>query len=291
MSLDNRYLEVAESINKKIESMIKTMTKSVESMAKTLDAISKQITDSFKYLDFSWFDEIGKELEKVEDDIIQFKTIIVRLGYPPHEDMPVSDIRRIVADYNEFGEEYVKKYLDDLMFEIYDEKYLDDILLKWEQTKLLSSRISILRNVIKCHNQQMYNASIPTLLPQLEGIIVDAFQHKGELRGHHLGVYLKHLLIKPNEEESYSFEDAIHIYYMQHILVHFEHGKEIRSEVSRHAILHGGLTNYGSRENSLKLILLFDFLSDCVSKITEETIVVAKKEIQENNNNKKKKNK
>jgi len=43
MSLDNRYLEVAESINKKIKSMIKTMTKSVEPMVKTLDALVNRL--------------------------------------------------------------------------------------------------------------------------------------------------------------------------------------------------------------------------------------------------------
>jgi hypothetical protein len=168
------------------------------------------------------------------------------------------------------------------MFEIYDEEYLDHILLKWEQRKLISSRISILRNVIKCHNQQMYNASIPTLLPQLEGTIANAFQHKGKLNSYHLKVYLKHLLIKPNEERVFSFEEALHNYYIQYVLVNFEHGKEIMSEVSRHAILHGGLTSYGTKENSLKLILLFDFLIDCFDEITEEVIMKARKEIQEN---------
>ncbi|MED3785247.1 hypothetical protein P4533_13510 [Geobacillus stearothermophilus] len=280
MSSNNSYCKNVESLPKKFDSINKMIAKSMRPISEKLDAISKQITNIFSNFDFSYLNELGRELKNVTDDIIKFKTIIVELGYPPHEDIAIPDIRRIVADYAGFGEEYVRSYLDDLMFEIYDETYLDHILLKWEKIKLVSPRIAILRNVIKCHNQQMYHASIPTLLPQLEGIIADAFHHKGKLYARDLKIYLKYLLIN-NEEKLYSLKDALYVYYTKHILAHFEHGKEVDSQISRHAILHGAINNYGNKENSLKLILLFDFLSDCIEQIDDQKIILAKKELKE----------
>ena len=42
------------------------------------------------------------------------------------------------------------------------------------------------------------------------------------------------------------------------VLVHFEHGKAINSNLSRHAIMHGADKTYGNYLNSLKAILLFN---------------------------------
>ncbi|PAD70695.1 hypothetical protein CHH83_02505 [Bacillus sp. 7586-K] len=226
------------------------------------------------------FEELGSELKAAGDDLIQFKTIIVELGYPPHDDLPIPIIRRIVYEYNNHGKDYVNSYLNDTLSEFYNEPKLESMLIKWNANPKLRVRLPILRNVMKCHKQQMYHASIPSLLPQLEGMIADTFQHKGQLKGYQLKTYLKHLLLVPDgHATSLSYEEALHSYYIQYVLVNFEHGKTIHSQVSRHAILHGGYYEYGTKENSLKLILLFDYLCDSFSKLKEETIEKAKEEI------------
>jgi len=65
-----------------------------------------------------------------------------------------------------------------------------------------------------------------------------------------------------NDTDNYSFDEAIQKYYLDIILAGFEHGTVPKSFLSRHAILHGGDTNYGNITNSLKSILLFDYLQD-----------------------------
>lgn len=47
-----------------------------------------------------------------------------------------------------------------------------------------------------------------------------------------------------------------------YIVADFKHGIAPNSYLSRHAILHGGDTSYGTIENSLKCILLFDYIQD-----------------------------
>ncbi|MCM2603740.1 hypothetical protein NDQ57_03360 [Rossellomorea marisflavi] len=226
------------------------------------------------------FAELGNQLREAAEEVDQFRTIIVELGYPPHESLPISDMRMIVQDYNEHGVEYVRKYIDSLMEDIYDDAYIEELTMEWESKELVSDRIPILRTAVRCHKQQAYYASVPTLLPQLEGTIAKGFKQDEYMTQKHLKVYLKKLLKVKNPEDKYlSFEDALETYYLQYILVPFEHGQDVESDISRHAILHGGYVEYGHRNISLKLILLYDFLLSTLSNLSEETIRDAKEEI------------
>jgi len=63
-----------------------------------------------------------------------------------------------------------------------------------------------------------------------------------------------------SKTEIYSYDQAIKTFLFNVILVGFEHGTIPKSFLSRHAILHGADTTYGTVTNSLKSILLFDYL-------------------------------
>jgi len=247
--------------------------------------ISNKINKVLSQIDFegitATFKELGELFEALEDNFVDFKKIIVELGYPPRGELPFTFINQVVLDYHEHGAEYVKNYLDKDMCYFYNSRIIESFLLNWHANSILESRLPILRNVVKCHKQKMYYASVTGILPQLEGIIAESFNHKGKLDGEQLRIYLQYLLVIPeNELNNLSLEDAFRKYYLQYILVSFKHGQTIHSEISRHAILHGGHIDYGHEENSLKLILLFDFLADCLSDLKEEVIEQAKESIQ-----------
>lgn len=264
------------------EQMSESIRKTWEAARPSLTQLKARIVEhDFPSL-LPYFKELGEILKKAEDIALRYKSIIVELGYPPHRDVPVEFVRDIVHDYEQYGKEYVAEYIDELMFTYYDEQVISEMSLKWENKNLAKSRIHILRNAIKCHNQMMYDASIPTLLPQLEGVIAEAFDHNEKFNGYHMKVYLKNLLIKKLSDNDLSLTDALYNFYIQHILANFEHGKEIASDVSRNAILHGGDKNYGKQSNSLKLILLFDFLITVLNNIPEEVIQSARAELEEN---------
>jgi hypothetical protein len=279
----SNFTEFIKNMNEMQKQFSKSMAPVFEAAYQMSVGISKQLSK----IDFSQIvhtvSEIGEAIREVADEITQFQSIIIELGYPPHKDFPISMIREIVRDYNEYGKEFVAEYIDDMMSEYYDENYLHYVLSTWEKIEIIQDRLPILRSVIKCHNLKMYEAAIPTLLPQLEGTLAKGFNHKGKLNGYQQTVYLRSLLVDPFEKEKLSiqFEQTLHNFYIQYILVGFKHGEEIISDVSRHAILHGGFVNYATQGNSLKLILLFDYLLDCIREISEETIEKAKSEIQE----------
>ncbi|MED3550153.1 hypothetical protein [Cytobacillus praedii] len=268
--------------------MDKKALKSNEGIGKVLSEIVVKVLEKLyeitSHIDWSKINdplaELGRVFKETGDDLIRFKSITVELGYPPHLDMSIPIIRKIVKDYDEYGKEYVSNYIDEIMFEFYNEEYMCEIQKKWYRKRVLKPILPILDNVIKAHTQQMYYSSVSTLLPQLEGLIAKTFRHTGELKGNQLKTYLKHLLIdKDVEKRAYSFDEAIHKYYKTYILVRFKHGDEIVSDISRHAILHGGDVQYGSKKNSLKLILLFDYLNDCLSTVNESVIEEAKLEL------------
>ena len=257
------------------------MSTSIKNVAESVRPILEPIQE----IDFELeilkpcYDEIGKMLKEADDIATKYKSIVIELGYPPLMEMPMDYVKKIVTDYKEHNIEYVAEYIDELVLAFHNEQFLWEMAQKWENKKLASSRIHILKNAIKCHNLQMYDASIPTLLPQLDGIVADAFGHTGKFNGYHMKTYLEHMLKKNLNKDEFTLTDALHEYYTKNLLVGFEFGEQITSDVSRHAILHGGNTQYGKPVNSLKLILVFDFLLTVLNDASEDIIQAAKQEI------------
>ena len=51
-----------------------------------------------------------------------------------------------------------------------------------------------------------------------------------------------------------------------------EHGKALQPDLSRHAILHGGDTNYGTELNALKVIMLIDYVQALANASSAESV-------------------
>lgn len=220
------------------------------------------------------FDKIYKTLNDIAEGVIEtekdlntFKYAMVELGYPPHHSIDIIKLRYIANDYREKGKEYVATYIDDFMGEYYDDREISGIGADWENHDFLLSRIALLRNVIMAHNLGMYHLSVATIVTQLEGVIIDAFDVKGRVDGPIVKALLGELLI--SEDSDLSFDDGIRLYYEQQILVPFSHGELVKSEVGRNAITHGSYTDFGKKNTSIKLILLFDYLVNSISSMPQ----------------------
>lgn len=66
-------------------------------------------------------------------------------------------------------------------------------------------------------------------------------------------------LLSDDEYRRFSLDDAVLYFYLILVLDDFVHGKEIKSPLSRHAILYGADIKFGNRLNSLRVILLIDY--------------------------------
>lgn len=262
--INNEYI-------KSVQSIAEQTSKVVDSYLKTIKTISfDQIQESFK--------KLAAGLLETEDDLKVFKVAIIDLGYPPHENMDLGTMRGIAKAYVE-DKETLEEVIDDIMCEYYDDIFFRELGAIWEDSNGLQRRLSILRNVIMSHNLGMYGVSVPTIIAQLEGMIVEAFEIKGRVNGGIINILLSELLRK--EEAVYSFNEEILGYYKDNILAGFEHGKIVESDISRNAILHGADVEYGKQTVSIKAILLFDFIADKLDDVDQGLIRETKNKVEE----------
>ena len=204
--------------------------------------------------------QLAENLKQFDKDQDRFELVMVELGWPPYGmDLTPREMHAIIGVRDSYGVEQAREFVERLFIEHFDHNFLAAMLQKWESAQWLRGRLPILREVMQAHNEGKYWSSVPTLLPQIEGIIAEGYRHNGHMSVAELKSYYDKTLQKTGR---YSFDQGIKKFLLEYVLVHFEHGKPLESPLSRHAILHGADTDYGTEANSLKCLLLFDFLQD-----------------------------
>lgn len=248
-------------------------------LSNKLESTIRKFTQSPQFRE-GW-ERFSKGIIETEQDLRVFKTVMVEFGFPPHHAIGIRRMREIAKSYI-LDKEVVEENISDFLIEYYDFKVLNEMLLEWENSDILQKRLSLLRNAMMAHNIGMYDLVVPAFLSQLEGFLVDLFKVEGRVDGAITKVLLKHLLLENNSKNNgFNFDDSIHLYYSQQILENFEHGKEMKYGVSRHAILHGADTDFGNAKTSIKVIMLFDYLTEVSNELSVEFIKAANDEIEE----------
>lgn len=244
--------------------------------------LQSQIVSQFVQEIRNTFQKIAQGIKETEEDVKVYKTVMMKFGYPPSGTIDIPSLRSIAQHYNSYSgnKENFQEFIDEFMIEYYDASALQELSLMWERNNLIAKRMPLLRNAIKAHNLGMFELVVPSIIPQLEGIIVDAFGIKENVNQPILKILLRHLLLENNKSKSeYNFDPSIYTYYKNRVLVPFKRGVDLKSDISRHAISHGEDTNFGKETISLKLILLFDYILDSTTELKEEVKLAAKHEV------------
>jgi hypothetical protein len=137
---------------------------------------------------------------------------------------------------------------------------IEDIRRDWIADDLISARLPILLDALKAHEEDRYNLSVPVVLAQLEGMVAEARQHTGRFTTKTLFDYLH-----PIEVDGSRFQRIAAKLVVKTLWVEFTHGAA-PPPLSRHAILHGADTAYGTGANSLRAILYFDTIRAALHK-------------------------
>jgi hypothetical protein len=274
--------DVGESIKKQMRETHEMILQAIQPSIESLGEIGRTFKETNNLINehmAKTFENLRNGLLETEEDLKVFKVAMVEMGYPPHSAIEISRMRSIAQQYENNKIEVVS-FIDEFMVMNYDSELIGEIAHGWERVEIIKKRLPLLRNACMAHNLGMYDLVVPSMLSQLEGIIVDAFDINGKVDGKIQGILLEHLLLKNSDiQSSFHFDDAIHKYYSEQVLEGFEHGQKTKYDVSRHGILHGAETNFGKETTSIKTILLFDFLVDAIQELNPSTIVSAKKEI------------
>jgi len=236
------------------------------SLADFFDSIDRTIQNILNSEGFKLFKEVLIGVGKIILDYAnktakEADIILINMGWWIFPDWTPADIFNVVSLYKE-GK---KKQIEMQIMTFFDNKKLNKILKEWKQNPLLKSRIHILKDAIWAHNKGKYTLSVPVLLPQLEGIMVEGLELKGKVRYKELRESFKDKLKASEVDFIYTIKSSGYRIIEQYISEKFEWGEPINLKVSRHAILHGHHTNYNRKKTSLKLILLIDYVQKVMS--------------------------
>ncbi|MED4861413.1 hypothetical protein [Bacillus atrophaeus] len=227
------------------------------------------------------------QLKQSNDKRERVNGYLVEMGYPPIWDSHlISKIDDKINQYNakDSMETDIEEEIYQVLFGLLNQDEMQRLLVNWGKQKFLAERFEILESAIKCHNSGLYYSSIATLMPQMEGIIFEVFNHRNLYQEKFLNIYLNVLFEteeeKDQQDDYFTFNYKMRTYYKVVVLEKF-YGSETPSELSRHALSHGYLKTYGTPSNSLKIILFFKQVMNFLSILTSEDIVRAQSKVQE----------
>lgn len=269
MSTQDVSLPSAEPANVAAELMrfASQCQQAMDTILRTVEAMFGPGTEGRQVLE--QLQRFALELPRIQEKLGRFPAEVQlafrEAGFPPCRLMTLDDWDRIVNVHASGGKAAVTPLVEDMAREMLASGELRDrILNDWMSNPKTTKRVHILRDALDAHLRGAFNLSIPAVLAQLEGVVADGTGHKGRMNVQGYKTKVDNIvsgetILGPWVNE---FIDAT-------VLAAFEHGSSPNSDLSRHAILHGGDTNYGSERNSMRTIMLFDYVQHLVRPVPQ----------------------
>jgi hypothetical protein len=177
-----------------------------------------------------------------------FDAALIKLGGPPPSHIP-AQLADAIADYHGTGE-LTAEDVAEVLVEAYGPERLDEVLASWadpRHTWLGRGRLPIMAEGLTCYRDQRYYAAVCTLLPQIEGVAGDALQKEPNAKNDAPVLFA----------DGYC-SGAARRYFVKVLYSSAQWGSEQCLPGSRHAVLHGNVTDYGAAADALKVILALD---------------------------------
>ena len=197
--------------------------------------------------------------------------LMLSFGWPPILEASIRQINALLKVRDEGGEEMARTYLEKLAFHSYDDATVTRSLTAWGRKPLLARRMHLLRAGVEAHLRGDYACSVPTLLPQAEGIVLDCYRGVKELELAKCDVLVRRLLSSGDDEDALARVDRlVREFYLGQVLESIGRRDEVPDGLNRHVILHGRDVAYDTKANSLKALILVDYLSQSLVIVSSE---------------------
>src|SRR5262245_17076273 len=118
--------------------------------------------------------EILQVLELRHD---RLEIMLTRLGWPLPGHLGAKWLDDVADSY--LAGVLTDQDVTDVFLDKYQKHGLDDVRREWQQDSLIATRLPILLDSLRAHEEQRYTLSVPVLLAQLEGLIATAKRHRG----------------------------------------------------------------------------------------------------------------
>ncbi|TVY04475.1 hypothetical protein [Cohnella terricola] len=262
--------ELAISIGKTYEPLfaaVKQVTDEYSESARKIGLevafIGEQISKSLAPLvvDTTWIEEA---IPRLENSLQKYKLILIDLEFPPYYGFDFNQINSLVEVYEQKGKGEAKKYLNDLIGKEFNRNQINIMFANWKRSTYINkSRSKILDEIHFAHTSRKYFLSVATIIPQIEGVLIRGKKHKGRVNQKDILKLVKGLI----DKGKFSIDKVLDIYFETILYTGFTLNKKRASSLSRNAILHGIDIKYGNRINSIKCMILFDYL---LNKLDEQ---------------------
>lgn len=208
--------------------------------------------------------EIFRESESLGIEIVGIFDVPPEWIFPTSTANPIDDLAVLKAFEENDHLSVDNLFIDILMTDQRVEKTFEI----WKTKPKISKRIPLLEEAIGAHIENRFYLSISTLIPQVEGLLRDALTSMGRKDGfdsmrkedvRRATLALKELwqskIHDLPEATSLlnSLPDVVSDLYNE-----FNSTEFVRGKLYRHGVCHGLQTDFSSRKNSLRLILLLD---------------------------------
>lgn len=182
-----------------------------------------------------------------------FAEICIQLNWPPPWHMPSRVIDRITVAYQ--AGKLTPVETAKIFSSFYTPERIREFGQRWADYEWLAHRMTILNEALGNHIDGRHYSAVCLLLPQIEGGLREA------------------LRAKPNRTNSiaiirgYQLATAAGQFFADVVMETFDPDSAAPiPELSRHAILHGKATDYGTPTHSLKVILIADIILSSIQE-------------------------
>ncbi len=266
------FNQVINSIrNSEIYKSIESLDSQLSDMSSNLNKIAKDLIAQYNFDDitnqfkkhFSELPNLVEQFKKSADFIKDGIKVMAEHGWYFDMELPISSPLEISKILNSKNKEEVNTALI-AYFRENQERILTNTL------QVFPNRKAIISKAFQAHNNEDYELSIPVLLTQIDGICVEVFS--GEI-----------FMNRNKKPKTAGFVESLNTINtwrsaIFHVLLEpspISWSEPIRREnefygLNRHMVLHGESLDYGTEENSLKVISLLNYVVQCHQRIIEE---------------------
>lgn len=237
--------------------------------------------------DFSWgetivclenegeFKSFVVELKKISVEIFKESEIlnidsIANFDFTPEWMFPTStaDVRSDITIIKSFVEGDFSN-IDDLFVDrLMDNERVNKTLSVWKKCPEISKRLPLIEEAIEAHIDRKFYLSVSALIPQVEGLLKDALQIMGQNSDFNSirkeDIKRATCALKDSwKSQDYALPEATLLLEslpdaVSDIYEEYDPTKSVPGKLYRHGVCHGLQTDFNSKKNSIRLILLLD---------------------------------
>jgi hypothetical protein len=172
-------------------------------------------------------------------------------GLIPHgKALSLDDIQELTAVFDEKGSQAAGEHLHKLHEELLGlPEFRAAMRTRWERR----GRWQVISEVLAAFDAKLYSVAIPPALAQAEGVVAHLFGLKD------MRFDLFKQKVAELHAEEFDLLGPLTKKVLEGLLAKFNHGEPV-AKLNRNAVMHGGDSTYGTRENAVAAIIWADYI-------------------------------